>query len=131
MDPHFTDIAGCLRKCITDADALDDLATCLEKLLGSGCTVWTDEQTGKDILLFTRAEVARFNGLKILIYPNDHPPPHFHVRNNAGPIGRFAIADCSLISGAVDSTTRDLIKFFHSEAKDKLTAFWDATRPTG
>jgi hypothetical protein len=30
--------------------------------------------------------VMRFDGLRVLIYPNDHRPAHVHVRANALPL---------------------------------------------
>ena len=117
-----------LKRGISEANTLDELGEQLQKLLNSGCYVWI-EPDGRKLLIYERVLVDRVDGLKIHIYANEHPPPHFHVR--AADLNVvFALDDCSLIRGRVDRKTRDLIEFYHAEAKDKLIEVWNKTRPT-
>ena len=117
-----------LKQGIADAKTLGELGEQLQRLLNSGCYVWI-EPDGRKLLLYERVLVDRIHGLKIYIYPSEHPPLHFHVRS-AELDAVFALDDCSLIRGSVNRKTRDLIEFYHAEAKDKLIEMWNKTRPT-
>ena len=107
--------------------SFDDFTAWLEAILHNPCNIW--EENGETFLIEIRQLVARLNGLKIEIYPNEHPPPHFHVRSpkvNAS----FDIANCDLIEGHVDSGDVKKIKYWHKHAKPLLIEIWDSTRPT-
>lgn len=117
-----------LKRGIAKAQTLEELGEQLQKLLNSGVYVWI-EPDGTKLLLYERVLVDRINGLKIYIYANEHPPPHFHVRA-ADFDAVFALDDCSLIRGTVNRKTRDLIEFYHASAKEKLIDVWNRTRPT-
>jgi len=117
-----------LRESVERVQDLEGLAENLENLLNSGCYVWI-ERDGTRVLLQGRALVERLKGLKIHIYPDEHPPPHFHV-SSPDINATFSILDCTLLKGSVDRKTRELIVHWHGAARPKLVAFWNNTRPT-
>ena len=43
---------------------------------------------------------AHLNGLKIQIFANEHPPPHFRV-SYAGETANYSIFDCSQLNGGL------------------------------
>jgi hypothetical protein len=75
--------------------------------------------------------VARVNGLKIKIWADEHPPPHFHV-NYQGEDASFSILDCSRLRG-----TRGLeryercIQSWWSDNRQDLVEKWNLSRPAG
>src|SRR5688500_9464079 len=71
------------------------------------------------MLLHLQSRVAYVRGLKIKIYPNEQPPPHFHVRS-ANVNASFAIEDCSVVDGDVSRRDYDFIKFWHQTSKKIL-----------
>lgn len=64
-----------LEKEAEEAKSLIEFEQVLEGLLMGGCAVWTD-----GTLYYARQLVDRIKGLKIEVYANEHPPPHFHVK---------------------------------------------------
>ena len=108
-------------------DSLDDFAAWLEAILHNPCTVW--ERDGEMVLIEIRQVVARVKGLKIEIYSNEHPPPHFHVKSPNIDVS-FDIENCDLLKGSIDSGDKKKIKFWHMHAKPLLIEAWDSTRPT-
>ena len=81
-------------------ETFEDFAAWLEAILHNPCNV--REENGESFLIEIKQLVARVNGLKIEVYSNEHPPPHFHVKSpniNAS----FDIESCSLLQGDLDS----------------------------
>jgi hypothetical protein len=115
-----------LEEQIRDATDLDQLARTLQELLSGSYTVWPNGQ-----LTCMKGLVERVYDLRIIFRPNDHPPPHFHVKGqdlNAS----FEIATGELWKGTIDPHHNRLIKdWWCKRARTKLTDFWNATRPTG
>ena len=74
--------------------------------------------------------VGRFNGLKIEIFANEHPPPHFRVKTNAGT-GNFSIDTCESLNGsdAIIRRHRE-IKRWHEDNRQLLIDRWNETRPS-
>jgi hypothetical protein len=73
--------------------------------------------------------VGSVNGLKIKLFPNEHPPPHFHIESpdiNAS----LTILTCDVCKGSVDSPTLKRIKEWHVKNKGKLIEAWNAKRPS-
>lgn len=106
---------------------LDELAIWLEGLLHNACSVW--EENGELILLQNKHLVERLDGLRIEVFSNEHPPPHFHVKSpkvNAS----FTIQDCEKIEGSVDKKDYLKIKYWHQFSKPKLIDAWNSTRLT-
>lgn len=113
-----------------DASLLQDIeehAEFLEAILVGPYSVM--EIDGELKLLHIKALVANVRGLKIEIYPNEHPPPHFHVKS-ANVDASFAIHDCSLISGEISGFDERKIKYWHGYSKQTLIEKWNAMRPT-
>jgi type I restriction enzyme, R subunit len=73
-------------------------------------------------------QVDRFRGLKVEIFANEHPPPHFRVICAAGS-ANFRISDCFQINGGLKREYR-LIKRWHSENKLRLVSAWNERRPS-
>jgi len=108
-------------------ETFDDHAAWLEAILHNPCNVW--EEDGEMFLIEIRQLIARVNGLKIEVYSNEHPPPHFHVKSpnvNAS----FDIENCSLLEGNIEGRDKKKIQFWHKYAKPLLIEAWDSTRPT-
>ncbi|UKK94645.1 DUF4160 domain-containing protein [Brucella pseudogrignonensis] len=75
-------------------------------------------------------QVARINKMSVKIWPDEHPPPHFHVKF-AGEDASFGIADCKRLPNV-----KGLEKFEHNIKawwKDnlcRLIEVWNSTRPS-
>lgn len=109
------------------ASNLDEAAEVLAELLNGGYAVWTDGS-----LYFIKQQVGRINGLKIHVFPNDHPPPHFHVVA-PGLNARFLISDGSLYSEAeqIDRRQASLIQgWWCDRSRELLIKTWNETRPS-
>ncbi|WP_175545845.1 DUF4160 domain-containing protein [Sinomicrobium oceani] len=51
--------------------------------------------------------------MQVIIYSNDHNPPHFHVKIKDLKIdAKFRIGDCELINGEISSKDLKKIKGF-------------------
>lgn len=75
-------------------------------------------------------QVARLNKMAIKIWPDEHPPPHFHVKF-AGEDASFSIADCSRLPDVKGLEKFDHnIKAWWKNNKCRLIAVWNDTRPT-
>ncbi len=107
--------------------SFEDYAAWLEAILHNPCNVW--EENGEMFLIEIRQLVTRVNGLKIEVYSNEHPPPHFHVKS-PNVDASFAIENCAVLEGKVDNRDRKKIELWHRKAKPLLIAAWNSTRPT-
>ncbi|TXF79593.1 DUF4160 domain-containing protein [Chryseobacterium sp.] len=68
-----------------------------------------------------KEKVARINDLNIIIYSNDHDPPHFHVISKDKSIdAKFTIANCELIAGEMNAKNMKRIFAFYNSAKTKM-----------
>ncbi len=72
--------------------------------------------------------VDRVDGLKIEIFSNEHPPPHFRVRYGKDS-ANFSIKNCRKLNGGLEEWEKT-IKHWHSKNKDKLIEVWNIRRPT-
>jgi hypothetical protein len=63
-------------------------------------------------MLFGRAQVERINGLKISVYANEPPPPHFHV---LGPEinATFSIETYGHLTGEISRKNYDVLVWWH------------------
>jgi hypothetical protein len=78
--------------------------------------------------LATKERVTTLDDLQVIIWPNDHNPPHFHVKTKKGNIdAKFKIENCELISGDVSAKDLKKIKAFYLSAKGKvvLETIWN------
>lgn len=108
-------------------DGLYEWALWLEALLHGPCFIFFRDR--EPILIEGKQLVERLSGLKLEIYPNEHPPPHFHVRA-PGLNASFAIEDCRLLQGKPSSDVLGKVRYWHQHSKHKLIEAWNATRPT-
>ena len=76
----------------------------------------------------TEETVANLDGLKIQIFSNEHPPPHFRVEY-AGETANFSIKDCSKLNGGLTRWDRN-IRRWHASHKSQLIEVWNRTRPS-
>ena len=74
-----------------------------------------------DPALATKERVATIDDLQVIIFPNDHNPPHFHVLSKNKEINaKFTIERCELISGEISSKNLKKIKAFYQGMKGKM-----------
>lgn len=76
-------------------------------------------------------KIDSIGALKIFVYTDDHPPPHFHVvtdRYNA----RFSITSCAFLGakGRYARRHERLIRSWHGHNSELLAAAWAKTRPS-
>ncbi|MCW7460449.1 DUF4160 domain-containing protein [Leptospira bandrabouensis] len=77
----------------------------------------------------TEATIARFNGLKVQIFSDEHPPPHFRVIFQ-GESNNFKIDDCTPLNGDPLKRYFKSILNWHTKNKDLLISTWNKTRPS-
>lgn len=78
--------------------------------------------------LLTEETVQNLDGLKIQIFSDEHPPPHFRV-SYAGETANFSIKDCTKLNGGLKKWERN-IRAWHADNKGKLIEVWNKTRPS-
>jgi hypothetical protein len=105
------------------ASNLDELAKPLEELLSGSLSIWHDGR-----LYCIKGVVERIRDVKVVIQPNDHPPPHFHVIGQDFTAS-FDIETGDLIVGQIDPVHYKLIRKWHSAAVPLLKSTWQKTRP--
>lgn len=105
-------------------DAIDDLAESFQK----GPVLEINE--GQGLRFLTEETIARFDGLKVEVFSNEHPPPHFRVKYQSST-ANFAIADCSRINGSGEVLKYEKnIVLWWMDNKSTLIADWNRLRPT-
>ena len=72
--------------------------------------------------------VDRFAGLKVEVFSNEHPPPHFRVKA-AGETANYDISDCVQLNGGLRKYYR-AVRDWHAIHKQTLIDEWDKRRPT-
>ena len=110
------------------SDMCDELADSF--YMGSIIEITNDEP----IYFLTEAHVDRINGVKIEIFSNEHPPPHFRVKYQ-GSTANYRIADCTRINGSgqvlhYEKNIQHWWKKNRYANKQKLIDFWDSNRPS-
>jgi hypothetical protein len=90
--------------------------------LYSKSRIWTDGRVYQ-----IKELVGQVNDLKFYIYPNDHNPPHFHVRSKNCEIDlSFSLDDGKCIGGnAKDKNAIKKIQYFHQQYKPVLQKKWN------
>jgi hypothetical protein len=79
-------------------------------------------------LVEERKVVGRLEGFELRIYPNEHPPPHFHIVNSEFDAS-YKIEDCSKLNGSkLKKNMLKKLKVFHRENKESLIKVWDEMR---
>ncbi|MBU1288892.1 MAG: DUF4160 domain-containing protein [Alphaproteobacteria bacterium] len=85
---------------------------------------------GRAIRMLTEETVARIEGLKVEIFANEHPPPHFRV-NYQGSTANFTIEDCTRMNGSGQILRFEKnVKYWWSTNKTKLIETWNRLRPS-
>lgn len=112
-----------LERQVENAADLDELSDSLEELLKGAYKILPNGE-----LYSIKVRVDRVNGLRVIIRPNDHPPPHFHVRGQDFDAS-FDIESGALRIGQINPTDFQKIKWWHKRAKGKLLDIWNRTRP--
>ncbi len=82
----------------------------------------------KEVNTANKERVKTLDDLQVIIYSNDHEPPHFHVKTKDLNIdAKFKIEDCELLSGSISAKDLKKIKAFHLSPKGKivLTSIWN------
>jgi hypothetical protein len=75
----------------------------------------------KEYNFATKERVETINDLQVIIYSNDHNPPHFHVKSKDLKIdAKFSIEKCELLSGEINSKNMKKIFAFYQSSKGKL-----------
>jgi hypothetical protein len=109
-------------------DVPEQLEDELSKSFASGRIIEFTAQG--EYLEFKKVQVDRLGGLKIEIFSNEHPPPHFRVKFQ-GSTANYRISDCGRIngSGEVVRFENNILKWWKAN-KLKLIATWNERRPT-
>jgi type I restriction enzyme, R subunit len=107
---------------ITDAETVELLRTALR--------VFEDEryQSQPDDLFRSYIMVDRFASLRIEVFSNEHPPPHFRVKCNS-ETANYRISDCEQLNGGLERYY-SVIRGWHAENKSRLIDEWNRRRPT-
>lgn len=72
-------------------------------------------------------EISRFFGIIILMYYDDHNPPHFHARYG-GQRAAIEIASLRVLEGALPPRALGLVVEWASRHQGQLQANWEAAR---
>ncbi len=72
-------------------------------------------------------EISRFLGMVILMYYNDHPPPHFHVRYGSYR-AVVDIGSLAVIAGRLPPRALGLVTEWAAVHRAELLDAWDAAR---
>lgn len=111
-------------------DNINDLAEHLHSLLSSATYVAEFPGSDGPVLIEAKELIEKIDNLKIEIYSNEHPPPHFHVvAPSVNAV--FSLDNCTLIDGKISSKNKKKIEywFHHENAKQSLIEVWNRTRP--
>ena len=112
-----------LRFLLDNASNLDEATEALFILLNGGYSIWDDGE-----IYSVRHLVSKVGNIKVEVYPNDHTPPHFHIRSpdlNAA----LRIDNCELIVGKLTGQQNALIRRWHRNFQQMLQTAWNRTRP--
>jgi hypothetical protein len=85
---------------------------------------------GKPMRMLTEETVARTEGLKVEIFANEHPPPHFRVKYQ-GSTANFKIAKCECINGSGQIMRFEKnVRHWWGNNKTILIETWNRLRPS-
>lgn len=96
----------------------------LNQFLNSGAYIYNNN------FINTKHLITTLNNIKIEIYSNEHPPPHFHVKTN-NYRASLSIEDCSILenSGFSKKVIKNIQDWF-KHSKIDLIRVWNETRPS-
>ena len=69
-------------------------------------------------------EISRFLGIVIMMYFDEHNPPHFHVKYNDYS-GVVAIKSLNIIAGKLPARVRGLVEEWAEINQDDLIIMWN------
>lgn len=69
-----------------------------------------------------------YRGMRMSIYAEEHPPPHFHIVTDEGEAS-YCILKCKRIAGDLEVSSRILKKWWRANRR-MLVETWNSTRPT-
>lgn len=75
-----------------------------------------------------RDRVSTMGKMQLIIYSNDHNPPHFHVKSNDRKVdAKFKIENCEYISGKIDSKDlKKVVNFYNDpKVKSRMVSIWN------
>ena len=72
-------------------------------------------------------EISRFFGIIVLMYYNDHPPPHFHVRYGEQR-AIFGVESLTLLQGRLTPRVLGLVVEWASGHQEELMDDWERAR---
>jgi hypothetical protein len=72
-------------------------------------------------------EISRFFGIIIIIYYNEHNPPHFHVKYN-DQRAIFEIKELRLLEGKLSQRVTALVLEWAFMHRDELLSNWELAR---
>jgi hypothetical protein len=72
--------------------------------------------------------VSQIGSLKIVIHPNEHPPPHFHVKSDRFEAS-ITVQECKVLNGSIKSQDLKKIEYWHKMHKEQLIEVWNDLRP--
>jgi hypothetical protein len=75
-------------------------------------------------------ELSRFLGISILMYFDDHNPPHFHVKYNEYR-ALISIGELKVLEGFLPARVLGLVIEWAELRKEKLMQNWDMVKTTG
>ena len=74
--------------------------------------------------------ISRFYGISIMMFYQDHHPPHFHAKYE-GQIGVYGIKGCRLIAGKLPPRASRLVKEWARNREKELMEDWKIARKEG
>jgi hypothetical protein len=88
-----------------------------------------ERDDGSELVYFQKALVGASGGLKMYIYANEHPPPHFHVEFS-GEENSFRIDNAEPLypDNGLKRWFKNIRKW-HKEHKQELIDAWNRMRP--
>jgi len=75
-------------------------------------------------------ELSNFLGIVIMMYFNDHNPPHFHAKYNEYRAA-ISILDLSVLEGKLPSRILGLVMEWADLHKEELINNWNLIKATG
>jgi hypothetical protein len=72
-------------------------------------------------------EISRFYGIRVMMFYDEHNPPHFHVEYNEYN-AVIRIADLEITEGKLPPKAAGLIVEWALEHKDELIRDWELTQ---
>lgn len=81
----------------------------------------------------TLKRIGKIRNIEIHIYPNDHDPPHFHVKCRGQFEVKVSIVDNSILDvkfGTIRRNDKQIILTWAEENNELLWREWKSMRPT-